>query len=211
MKIININEKIDYSSLNKYKLSDVKEFFYQRAYEELIMLNINSIGELLEKEENGELIQIFFKKHKDSHDMWNTIHGTIQILKCKYFNIDPNIDFSDEYDFIKKIGIRQRLQKRFKNTPSLKLSNLLNNVENNQYDILYENFSYEVANEIVNKLKVLNDYIKNNQKYNSVEIDDLKKLNYKLAELLKEYEKITNQIEEVRKEIRKKKQVGVKK
>ena len=64
MKIININEKIDYSSLNKYKLSDVKEFFYQRAYEELIMLNINSIGELLEKEENGDLFYILAQVYK---------------------------------------------------------------------------------------------------------------------------------------------------
>ena len=202
MKKINENKMIDYSKFNNILLSDIHYFFSKKVWEELTNLGINNLGDLLEKEHSGELIYIFFQKHKEAYELWNYICGALLVLKCEYLNVNPQIDFNDKYDFAYKLGFRRSIRKRILCYSKLQLPSLLTMINNNDYHLLYEHFSQEVVLEIVSKIKVINDYLKRNKQEPT--LDDLKMLYAKLASLINEHERISNEIAIIQNEIKEK-------
>ena len=204
---MNEDSDFDYTKLNNTPLSEVQCFFSKKAYYELIDLGIEKLGDLLQKDTNGELFKMFYNKHKEAHELWNNIYGTINILKCKYLGTNVNVDINHPYQFASIIGLTRPVRKRIMAFKSLQLPNLLKLVENHDYQVLYDNFSPVVVDEIVNKVSVLNEYYKN--KYHEPSVLELKELHNKLAKLVKEYEQITTEIALVQEEINQKTNGGI--
>lgn len=199
---------IDFDKFKNISLEEVKVAFPKKAYNELISLGINNLGDLFEMEMNGTLIKIFFQKHKDAHELWSYIKGTTDIIKCKYLKIDPYIDINDKYKFSAKIGVTSSIRKRIYSFDSLQLPNLRKLIEDNNYGILYANFSDEVVEELIYKVKVLSEYYKDKE---DVSLTDLKALYQKLNALVNEHQRIENEIDYVKSEIVRIENGGIKK
>ncbi len=191
----------NFDEFKDISLSEVKVFFPKKAFEVLLELEIENLGDLFLLENNGELEEMFFKKHKEAHETWSQLKGSIVILKCKYLNIDPGIDFNDRYKFIYQIGLKTSVRKRMSSSKSLQMPNILDMVESNDYSTLYYNFDSEVVDEIKNKIQVLYNYHK---KQNEITLDDLHELYDELARLVKEHQRISSEIGKVQEEINRK-------
>lgn len=200
-------QEYDYSALRNIPLEEVKSFFNKRAYAELEKLGFTNVGDLLEKDINGELLRTFYEHHNEAYELWNLIHDTIGILKYKYLKIDFNFDVNEKTDFVYKTGFCLSIRKRIGCFDSLSLNNLLKMVDIDDFSKVYEHFKPPVAEEIISKVKVISSYVKNK---GIVSIDDLKALYDELFKLVKEHHelglkirKIEDQIAEMHKQNRK--------
>ena len=82
----------------------------------------------------------------------------------------------------------------------LSLNNLIRIVDTNDYGKLYEHFTKEKVEEIVNKVKVISSYVKNK---GIVSVDDLKALYDELSKLVKEHHELGLKISEIKDKIAK--------
>jgi len=188
----------DYSELENISIEEVKVFFNKRAYAELGNLNITNVGDLLRKDISGELIKIFYQKHIGAHELWNSIHDTISFLKYKYLGIEFNFDVSDNREFSYRSGFSGSIRKRLVCYKTLNIDCLLKMVEENDFSKLYMHFTEETVDEIVSKVKVIRDYLKSKS---TVTIDDLKALYEELSTLVKEYQRLGDEIDAIQNKI----------
>ena len=204
MDEMNRVEELDFQELKNIPIEEIENYFPKKAYDELVNMGFNNVGDLLESDINGELIKLFYARHKDAHELWNVIHGTITLLKYKYLEIDLSIDFTDKDDYSKKMGFTKSIQKRLRCYYSnrLSLDNIIIMIENNDYSPLYRNFTQDKVFEIVSKFQIVKDYLEQNKKETTV--DDLKVLYEKLASLVKEHSFIEEQIKNIQEEIQNK-------
>lgn len=197
-------EKV-FDELKNISLDEVSVFFPKKAYDVLIKYNINSLYDLFSKYNNQELINMFFKDHKQAHELWGTISGTINVLRCKYLGCDLLIDFNSENNsFCDTIGLNKTVRKRIRCDKSLSLPRLFKMCENNDYSKLYFNFDAIKANEIIAKIKVLYEYKK--KKDSNFPKEELRDMQAYLELLVKEYNKLVFEIERVKKIIKEKKE-----
>ena len=184
-------QEYDYSEFENIPIEEVKVFFNNRAYAELGNLNITNVGDLLRKDISGELIKTFYQKHKDAHELWNSIHDTVSFLKYKYLGIEFNFDVNDNKEFIYKSGFSRGIRKRLVCFKILNIECLLKMVDENDFSMLYTHFTEETVEEIVSKVKVISEYLKSKS---TVTIDDLKALYEELSILVKEYQRLGDEI-----------------
>lgn len=191
----------DYLKLKSIPLEEVKEFFPKKAYLELVNLGFNNIGDLLEQDINGELAKMFYRKHPGSYELWENIHGSISFLKYKYLGIAFNFDVKDNDAFSRRSGFIRSVRKRFGTYRFFNINELIKMVEFDDYSELYKHFNEEIISEIVNKVRVISDYLKSKSE---VSVDDIKTLYNRLAELTQKYNEVVGEIEKTKLQIEEK-------
>lgn len=194
MSNIDDEVKVDYSKFENISLSEVEMYFSSKAFKEINDLNIKNLGDLFRKDASRELYIEFFKKHSNAVELWKSIKGSLLILRCKYLNINPNIDINKEGDYADKIGLSRNLKKRLLSYYSLSLLEIFRMIEENNYSTLEYHFSIEVVNEIINKCTVLYNYYKKQDQKSVISLDELRKLYLRLEEILNEYNEVKAQI-----------------
>lgn len=193
----------DYSGFNDISLDVVQVFFPQDAFNELKKYGITTLGELFLKEENREIVERLSKERPQAYELWRSIFGTINILKCKYLNKDPEIDDGcEELELANKLGLVRRDIRKMRHDDNFRIPALLKMVEKKDFTVIYKRFSLEKANEIINKIKVVYEYRQNNK--HEVSLDEIHSLYEELVRLVNEHQKIGEQIAFLQNEINKK-------
>lgn len=191
----------NYLMLKEYSINEVRCYFTKKAYEELLSLNINNIGDLIKQDINGELVKKFYKRHPDAHELWNNIHQTIDLLKYKYLMIPLDINFDDKYDYVSKMGFSRTIRKRLVSNRHLSLTNIFKMLARGDYSHLYYDFNEERVSEIISKFAVVKDYLE--KKDSDIDYDEFKRLYYILSNLVDEDKRIREEINIITKRINK--------
>ncbi len=103
------NLKIELSDeCSNIKLESINGLLTDDALKELMKKNIVTVGDLLKMPENEEYYNLLLNKKTTTY---MEIRGVIRLLKCKYMDIDPMIDFesdADLYELSKEFGLSRR-------------------------------------------------------------------------------------------------------
>ena len=160
---INISE---YEKLKSVSLDEVKGFFNKNTFNFLTKYyGILTLGDLFICDYNGELLEkILVDGDKDKRTRYyQKLKATINILKCKYLNENIHLDENTRWEeFDIKLGLSSIDKINLQKFGILNLSSLLNLCFVNDFSILYKipNFDANEASILVNKIKVIYNYLK---------------------------------------------------
>lgn len=213
-------EELDFSKFDNTPLNEVKDFFTNTEFKHLMeYYHILTLGDLFRKADNGELYLDVCKRKMSNRErimFCSLIEGTLNLLQCKYFNVDPLIDSdtSIETDY-KKLGIGFFDARILKCLEITKLSQLLEMVKKNDFHKLYtySHWRRERIEIIINKAKLIYNYLDRNEKLDfskkvikeereenllkkeeSVSLNEIITLSNKLKKLIEENREIDEQI-----------------
>ena len=149
-------------NLFEIRLDSIRGLVSKATLKHLEENNIIMVGDLLEKSCNDDFIN-----HLSNSKLMVDIEtlDVIKYLKCKYLNIDPQIDFSKEYSFLFQFGFTRRTHNalalmRVRND---NIFELLDPNNKKRYLNNYRLIGETVYDEVVCKLSIIYNYYK--QKY----------------------------------------------
>ena len=149
-------------NLFEIRLDSIRGLVSKATLKHLEENNIIMVGDLLEKSCNDDFINHLSNSKlmvdKETLDV-------IKYLKCKYLNVDPQIDFSKEYFFLFQFGFTRRTHNalalmRVRND---NIFELLDPNNKKRYLNNYRLIGETVYDEVVCKLSIIYNYYK--QKY----------------------------------------------
>ena len=149
-------------NLFEIRLDSIRGLVSKATLKHLEENNIIMVGDLLEKSCNDDFINLLSNSKlmvdKETLDV-------IKYLKCKYLNVDPQIDFSKEYFFLFQFGFTRRTHNalalmRVRND---NIFELLDPNNKKRYLNNYRLIGETVYDEVVCKLSIIYNYYK--QKY----------------------------------------------
>jgi len=184
---------------NDVLLKQIENCFSNNA---LIMLQdygIFTLKELFEKFSSEEFVKHFNLMRTSSNQyLQQEILGTVRLLRCKYLNEDPILDFAcpEQIDIRTSFGFSARVSSSLSRM-RISAKTLFDMAEEDNFESLYEirNINKMGVAEVSNKVKIIYNFYKNK------EPEDLQFLLSELKRLIEEDKKITNQIEDVQKRI----------
>lgn len=213
----------NYKDFNDVSLMVTRGFFTENILKYLVKYNILTLGDLFVKADNGELYALVMKKSGKPNvareELWSVINGTINILKCKYLNTNPQLsEKSTRVEYFNKIGISAFDGLKFKTAKLEYVSQLLEMVKNDDFSpIRSMRFKKDKYETIINKIKVLYNYFYNREIENisenndeswqnvKITLDELKTLYDELKELIDESSYLDMKIKSVELKIEEKK------
>ncbi len=149
-------------NLFEIRLDSIRGLVSKATLKHLEEYNIIMVGDLLKKSCNDDFINLLSNSKlmvdKETLDV-------IKYLKCKYLNVDPQIDFSKEYFFLFQFGFTRRTHNalalmRVRND---NIFELLDPNNKKRYLNNYRLIGETVYDEVVCKLSIIYNYYK--QKY----------------------------------------------
>lgn len=196
------NLKERYLQFNDVSIMAVSGFFTETIIRTLMLkYNVLTLSDLFIKHDNGELLKLV-KNTKGitplmRDDLWNIISGTVNVLKCKYLNIDPQVNgTTTRVEYFNKIGISAFDGLKFKTNNLEYFSLLLDMAKNNDFKLIYEmRFHKDKIESIINKIKVIYNYLNNKKEE---QIDDI--INNELEITTKELNILYNELKRLMEE-----------
>jgi len=178
-------DKRDYSQYKNIKLVDLKNFFSINALNLLGQYHVFTLEELFKSFEDEEFLKLLqFNRTKSNFRILVEINGTTKILRCKYLNEDPNIDFNN---YVDSFGFSSRVARALTlySNRDVSIEDLFDMAKTNTFHKLINRREIGLAaiDEISNKIMIAYNYYG----------DRIKKKD--IVELLSELQKLLLELE----------------
>ena len=167
--------------------------------------NISTVGDLLKVSDNSALYGMILNNPKA---VYTEIRGAIRLLKCKFMNIDPLIEFVDTEDaykdmrqFGREIGFSTRAENvlcRGGISPK-KLYEIMHNPGEQASLYRIRNAGESIVQEIIYKTTIVTDFYdkKEKQQENANEDETIEALNEELAQVRAEIQRLNARTDEI--------------
>lgn len=205
--VSNTTELIVDSDYGNIRLESLSGLLTNNSLNFLSQYNIVTVGDILKVSDNSALYNIILN---DTKEVYKQIRGAIRLLKCKFMNIDPLIEFIDTEDiktFCNEIGFSTRTTNvliRNGITP-MDLYEIMHNPTEQASLYRIKNSGDSTVQEIIFKTTILTDFYDKKEK-TTTEDETIEALERELDQVRAEIQRLNTRTDEILAKIQQKKQ-----
>lgn len=203
-----VSDKINFERYKDISIMSLSMYFSIAVINALAKMNIITLEDLFTASTKEEFISLCYKSK-----FRNEILGTTKILKCKYLNIDPEININDEeqpfVSYVRMLGFSTRAINVLKGSglsdcTFKEFMTRMNEEDIDQYLSCLRNMGDNTKAEILLKVRIITDYysnkkdendLKQDTETNSSDLNNIKKLYEELRQLIDERKILDSKIE----------------